>query len=125
MGDIGICYNNVTIYTDHLLIAGDFIVPKVEDVDEPSNISTTEFVVIDPDEPINDDSSLFVFFIIIAILTCMIGCGTGVGIFCACNNDKIKKVRLMKGSDDTLKVNPIRINDMTDDEAEFEAQTGF
>eukprot|EP01084_Bolivina_argentea_P141801 249173_1 len=123
VGDIRMCYGNITVYTNHLLIGGNFIIPKFDGkLLLPSNISTTIFID-EPDGGWVDDASLVVFFIIIIILSCMVGCGIGIGIFCGCKNDKLKQLKTVKDTDYQKQVtlSPMRVNDdmnddMTDDD---------
>ena len=91
VGDITICYKNITIYTQQLLIAGDLITPIV--TTRPPRLEPSTTPLIEDDAPIYDDASLFIFCLVILILSCLCGCGLGVGIFCGCNKEKLKELK--------------------------------
>ena len=91
VGDIRICYGNITIYTQHLLIAGDLITPKNVPQVGGDEITTTPF--IEDDGPVYDDASLFVFGLVILVLSCLCGCGIGSAIYCGCNKEKFKELK--------------------------------
>ena len=113
MGDAKICYKNITIFTNHLLIAGDINTPKIE----PNGYSTTPFI---EDGPRYDDLSLFIFVIVFLIASCLCGCGIGVCIFWACNKNKLDQWNqyLLTRTDNVSNIEaaPIKIADheMTD-----------
>ena len=117
VGDIKICYKNITIYTKQLLIAGDLITPIITTRPPrlPGDISTTPFIDDDDNnnKPIYDDASLFIFFLVILILSCIFGSCIGTTIYCTCNRKQFKAFKEYKTKQEPIKVAD---HDMTDDD---------